>query len=223
MHLINELTLFFESAAVPADRGPMIKYMKEHFDFYGIRSPKRKELFREVLKANGLPPQEMFVSTVLDLMNHPKREMNYCAIDLAIKGQKKYSQPSDIVWIKEMIITRSWWDTVDGIAPNILGQFILSYPNQRDAIVEDFMQSDNMWLQRSCLLFQLKYKQHTDQELLFSLCKQLSSSKEFFIQKAIGWALRQHAYLERDAVYTFVDKQSLAKLSTREALKHKKD
>ena len=89
MHLIHDLTNAFEKAAVASDRMPMIKYMKGHFDFYGVRSPKRKELFREILKSNGIPPQQLAVKTILNLMNHPKREMNYAAIDLALRVQKK--------------------------------------------------------------------------------------------------------------------------------------
>ena len=223
MHLIHDLTNAFEKAAVASDRMPMIKYMKGHFDFYGVRSPKRKELFREILKSNGIPPQQLAVKTILNLMNHPKREMNYAAIDLALRVQKKYSQPEDLQWIREIILTRSWWDTVDGIAPNILGKFLQNYPELRDPCLKDFIQSDNIWLQRSTLLFQLRYKQDTDQDVLFTLCKSLSYSKEFFIQKAIGWALRQYAYTNKEAVYDFVEGHSLSNLSKREALKHRKN
>lgn len=223
MHLIHDLTNAFEKAAVASDRMPMIKYMKGHFDFYGVRSPKRKELFREILKSNGIPPQQLAIKIILDLMNHPKREMNYAAIDLALRVQKKYSQPEDLQWIREIILTRSWWDTVDGIAPNILGKFLQNYPELRDPCLKDFIQSDNIWLQRSTLLFQLRYKQDTDQDILFTLCKSLSYSKEFFIQKAIGWALRQYAYTNKEAVYGFVEGHSLSNLSKREALKHRKN
>jgi 3-methyladenine DNA glycosylase AlkD len=223
MHLIHDLTNAFEKAAVASDRMPMIKYMKGHFDFYGVRSPKRKELFREILKSNGIPPQQLAIKIILDLMNHPKREMNYAAIDLALRVQKKYSQPEDLQWIREIILTRSWWDTVDGIAPNILGKFLQNYPELRDPCLKDFIQSDNIWLQRSTLLFQLRYKQDTDQDILFILCKSLSYSKEFFIQKAIGWALRQYAYTNKEAVYDFVEGHSLSNLSKREALKHRKN
>jgi 3-methyladenine DNA glycosylase AlkD len=223
MHLIHDLTNAFEKAAVASDRMPMIKYMKGHFDFYGVRSPKRKELFREILKSNGIPPQQLAIKIILDLMNHPKREMNYAAIDLALRVQKKYSQPEDLQWIREIILTRSWWDTVDGIAPNILGKFLQNYPELRDPCLKDFIQSDNIWLQRSTLLFQLRYKQDTDQDILFTLSKSLSYSKEFFIQKAIGWALRQYAYTNKEAVYDFVEGHSLSNLSKREALKHRKN
>lgn len=223
MHLIHDLTNAFEKAAVASDRMPMIKYMKGHFDFYGVRSPKRKELFREILKSNGIPPQQLAIKIILDLMNHPKREMNYAAIDLALRVQKKYSQPEDLQWIREIILTRSWWDTVDGIAPNILGKFLQNYPELRDPCLKDFIQSDNIWLQRSTLLFQLRYKKDTDQDILFTLCKSLSYSKEFFIQKAIGWALRQYAYTNKEAVYDFVEGHSLSNLSKREALKHRKN
>lgn len=123
----------------------------------------------------------------------------------------------------EIILTRSWWDTVDGIAPNILGKFLQNYPELRDPCLKDFIQSDNIWLQRSTLLFQLRYKQDTDQDALFTLCESLSHSKEFFIQKAIGWALRQYAYTNKEAVYDFVDGHSLSNLSKREALKHRKN
>lgn len=223
MHLIHDLTNAFEKAAVASDRMPMIKYMKGHFDFYGVRSPKRKELFREILKSNGIPPQQLAIKIILDLMNHPKREMNYAAIDLALRAQKIYSRPEDLQWIREIILTRSWWDTVDGIAPNILGKFLQNYPELRDPCLKDFIQSDNIWLQRSTLLFQLRYKQDTDQDILFTLCKSLSYSKEFFIQKAIGWALRQYAYTNKEAVYDFVEGHSLSNLSKREALKHRKN
>ena len=223
MHLIHDLTNAFEKAAVASDRMPMIKYMKGHFDFYGVRSPKRKELFREILKSNGIPPHQLAIKIILDLMNHPKREMNYAAIDLALRVQKKYSQPEDLQWIREIILTRSWWDTVDGIAPNILGKFLQNYPELRDPCLKDFIQSDNIWLQRSTLLFQLRYKQDTDLDILFILCKSLSYSKEFFIQKAIGWALRQYAYTNKEAVYGFVEGHSLSNLSKREALKHRKN
>lgn len=223
MHLIHDLTNAFEKAAVASDRMPMIKYMKGHFDFYGVRSPKRKELFREILKSHGIPPQQLAIKIILDLMNHPKREMNYAAIDLALRVQKEYSQPEDLQWIREIILTRSWWDTVDGIAPNILGKFLQNYPELRDPCLKDFIQSDNIWLQRSTLLFQLRYKQDTDQDILFTLCKSLSYSKEFFIQKAIGWALRQYAYTNKEAVYDFVEGHSLSNLSKREALKHRKN
>ena len=223
MHLIHDLTNAFEKAAVASDRMPMIKYMKGHFDFYGVRSPKRKELFREILKSQGIPPQQLAIKIILDLMNHPKREMNYAAIDLALRVQKKYSQPEDLQWIREIILTRSWWDTVDGIAPNILGKFLQNYPELRDPCLKDFIQSDNIWLQRSTLLFQLRYKQDTDQDVLFTLCKSLSYSKEFFIQKAIGWALRQYDYTIKEAVYDFVEGDSLSNLSKREALKHRKN
>lgn len=222
MKFLNELIIELEKAGIEEDVKPMEKYMKNHFEFYGVRSPKRKEVFRKVWKEQGIPAKDFYTPLILNMMNHPKREMNYCAIDLAIRCQKRYSNVKDIDWIQSIICTHSWWDTVDSIAPNILGKYFLDFPQKRNETLDRFLDTDDMWLHRSCILFQLKYKENTDQELLFELCRQFSTSKEFFIQKAIGWALRQYAYTNAPAVYKFVDNTSLAKLSTREANKHRK-
>lgn len=222
MDFLNDLILALEENRIPANKLPMENYMKNHFEFYGVRSPQRKEVFRSVWKKHGLPQRESYKGEILQMMNHPKREVNYCAIDLAIRCQKTYSDKSDLPWIKEMIETRSWWDSVDSIAPNLLGKYLLDFPEEKDRVISSFIQSKNMWLLRSCLIFQLKYKEKTDQYLLFALCKKFADSKEFFIQKAIAWALRQQAYINPTQVYYFIDNTPLANLSIREANKHRK-
>jgi 3-methyladenine DNA glycosylase AlkD len=221
--LLNTLELELNKHGSLERSIPMKKYMKNKFEYFGVKSPERKQIFSETLKSSGLPNKEYYKNLVLEMMKHPQREMNYCAIDLAIRCQKKYSDLSDIDYISEMLATRSWWDSVDSIAPHILGKYLQNYPNQIHPVLNKYMASNNMWWHRSCILFQLKYKKSTDEALLFALCEHFKDEKEFFIRKAIGWALREYCRTNAEAVYHFVDNTSLSNLSKREACKHRKD
>lgn len=221
MSFFTDLDLALRQAAKAENVEPMQNYMKNLFSYYGVRSPERRKIFAEIFKKWGLPSKETYKEQVLAMMNHPKREMHYSAIDLAIKCQKKYSTADDEPFIHELLCTNSWWDSVDGIAPNILGFHLKKYPTQVKNVMETYKKTDNIWLHRSCILFQLKYKKDTDKELLFDLCKHFGSSKEFFIQKGMGWALREYAKVNKQLVYEFVENTPLSNLSKREALKHK--
>jgi 3-methyladenine DNA glycosylase AlkD len=118
------------------------------------------------------------------------------------------------------ITNRSWWDTVDFIATECLGPYFKMYPKHILRITKQWNQSTNMWLQRSSLLFQKNYKKDTDTKLLSEYILNLTSSKEFFIQKAIGWMLREYGKTDAAWVVNFVNKNELAPLSKREAIKH---
>ncbi|MBK7987751.1 MAG: DNA alkylation repair protein [Ignavibacteria bacterium] len=119
-----------------------------------------------------------------------------------------------------MILMTSWWDTTDAISSGIIGEYLRKQSQDRiRTYAEHLMKSDNMWLQRTALIFQRKYKDQTDKELLFSLCERLSESKEFFIRKGMGWALREYAYREPELVRDFVLSHSVSPLTRREALK----
>jgi len=122
-----------------------------------------------------------------------------------------------MIWILSKIL---WWDSVDVIAPKILGAWFKLYPEQIKPAIAQWLKSDNIWLQRSCLLFQLKYKEKTDTQFLTSVIDQLKDSNEFFIKKAIGWVLREYAKTDSEFVKEFVNSRQLSSLSRREALKH---
>ena len=196
----------------------MKQYMKNRFEFYGIKSPKRKDLIRIFLKKYGLPPKNISESVVKILWNYPYRECQYAALDILERCVKK-EQIRNIKLYEELITSKSWWDTVDWLATRVVGVHLHKFPNDIMSIHKRWMDSDNMWLQRVCLLFQLKYKSETDTKLLFSTIKQLSHSKEFFIQKAIGWSLREYSKTDVDAVRTFVACATLAPLSVREGMR----
>jgi 3-methyladenine DNA glycosylase AlkD len=125
-----------------------------------------------------------------------------------------------VEWIElfeELIIQKSWWDTVDALAAWQVGYYFSKYPEKIQPYTNKWMSNGNIWLQRTCLIFQLKYKEKTDFELLKSFINPLSGSKEFFIQKAIGWALREYSKLFPQEVMEFAGNQPMAKLSYREA------
>lgn len=197
----------------------MERYMKDNFPFFGIQTPERKELFREVLKIEGVPSIEDVPSIVRELWTLPEREFQMLALTLLDK-YKKHLNDTHLPLLEELIITKSWWDSVDMLASHFVGIILQKHPELIQTEIPKWMASGNMWLQRTCILFQLKYKKQTDTKLLFSLINELSHSKEFFIQKAIGWTLREYAKTNPDAVWEFVQTNHLAPLSRREGVKH---
>jgi 3-methyladenine DNA glycosylase AlkD len=194
-------------------------YMKHISVFYGIKSPNRRLLLNQFIKTYGLPGIHMQEEIVLNAWAQPEREFQYSAMEVVFKLRKQFL-PEHIMLFEFMITQKSWWDTIDYIAPNLVAEWFRKFPNDRDRVISNWMLSGNIWLQRSCLLFQLKYKQHSDQQLLFSLAERLSGEKEFFIRKAIGWSLREYAKVNPEPVKAFVEKTPLSGLSRREALKH---
>nr|WP_255428671.1 DNA alkylation repair protein [Sporosarcina sp. resist] len=197
----------------------MTAYLKNHFPFLGIKSPRRKELLKEHFAEYALPEPERLFEEVWTLYELPKREYQYAAIAL-IEKMKKHLTTDDFPALLQLIETKSWWDSVDSIAPHFVGHIVKLDRNYGEKIMLEWSLSDNMWTNRSAILHQLKFKQQTDTELLFHIIKQHSDSKEFFIQKAIGWALREYAKTEPDLVKVFVEDHPLKPLSKREALKH---
>ncbi|ECL7895907.1 TPA: DNA alkylation repair protein [Listeria innocua] len=209
-------TLFRANRSV-ADSRPMEAYMKNQFLFLGIRATERKKLVADFLKENGMPVD--LLGLVVELFAEEEREFQYAAIDLLSRYGKK--QASEAIEIYEQLVTtKSWWDTVDGLAGTIVSNHFKLYPDLIPIYNEAWINGDNIWLARTAILFQLKYKEETNAELLFSNCEKWLGSKEFFIQKAIGWALRQYAKIDSEAVRVFVNSHTLAPLSRREALKH---
>ncbi len=209
----------FETHANPEIAAGAEKYMRNQYSFYGIPSPARTLIFKDFIKSYGLPDPADLDEVILNAWQLPQREMQYAAMLVLDKSIKKMPAQS-ISLLEKLIVQKSWWDTIDFIAPNLVGSLFKRYPEIRDETISRWMDSGNFWLQRSCLLFQLKYKQTTDEKLLFGLCAQLSSEKEFFIRKAIGWALRQHARTAPQQVRDFVENTELQPLSQKEALKH---
>ena len=192
-------------------------YMREKYPFLGVKKPERQEVFKYLYKQYGSSQDWFEVSK--DLFAMPEREFHYVAMEYVKQAKKSWDARVPALceqWVGE----DSWWDVVDFLAPQILGPYFLQFPAERDQWIEHWLNSGNFWLQRFCLIFSLGYKDKTDTLLLAKTIQALSSSKEFFIQKAIGWALRQYARTDPDWVREFVVNNALAPLSKREALKH---
>lgn len=196
----------------------MAKYMKNQFPFLGIQTPMRRKavatLFREAKVSKGPIDWEL----IYKLWEMDEREYQYVAIDY-LKRAKKCLIPDHLVTLKQLIMTKSWWDTVDIMASHLVGYIVKTYP-QCTAIMDEWIDDSNMWVRRSAILHQLSYKEDTDEEKLFNYCKKHGDDKEFFIAKAIGWALREYAKTNPEAVLHFVENTPLQNLSKREALKH---
>ena len=196
----------------------MKRYMKDKFEFFGIKSFERKELTRNFFVSHGLPAEDDFAPVIREMWDLPQRELQYAALDILERLVKKRI-PVEIKLLEYLIVTKSWWDTVDWLATRIVGVRFRQNPELISSTHSRWIKSKNIWLQRVCILFQLKYKQETDEKLLFSTIQELSESDEFFIQKAIGWALREQSKTDPAVVQKFIDENELAPLSRREALK----
>lgn len=211
------LRRFFAAQGNPTEAAAMAAYMKNNFVFFGIKATARRALGKTFLLQHGLP--ERPEDTVRAIWQLPERELHYFAMELCGKLAKK-APPERLALYEELILTNSWWDSVDYISPHLCGTHLLLYPTLRNTTIKKWRNSKNRWLMRSALLFQMTYKQHTDEELLFSLCREMAPSDEFFIKKAIGWSLRQYARTKPESVKDFVKNTPLSTLSRREALKH---
>jgi 3-methyladenine DNA glycosylase AlkD len=215
---IEILVALFEENRNDENAGPMKKYMKDHFPFLGIKSPLRKELEKQFFKETEILKKPFDKDFVTGLWEKEEREYHYTAITYAGKFIKKL--PKDVIPFLEMLITtKSWWDSVDSIAPQV-GELSRKYPEIIEETIDGWSVDDNFWLRRTAILFQLKYKQQTNESLLYDYIAKNADSKEFFIQKAIGWALREYSKTNPVSVKAFIQGNELAPLSVREGSKY---
>jgi len=219
MKFCNELETCFRKESNRTLAISMEKYMKNNFTFLGIKTDNRRAIFK--LNYEKFKPEikSHFRTIAWELFNKKEREFHQVAIDLLVKEFKKNYVEEDIQLIEKLIITNSWWDSVDVIAKYLLGGYLLQFPKDTLKIIERFSNSKNMWLNRSAILFQLNYKENTNFELLKSECEKHKHSTEFFIQKAIGWALRDYSRFNPNGIREYVNATNLKPLSKREALR----
>lgn len=196
----------------------MKKYLKNQFEFFGIKTKERRELQKQFLAEHGLPNPAFLEQVVVDLWNEPERELHHFAQEICFKLRKDWS--SEIIELFEWMVThKSWWDTVDFIASDLCGTYFKKFPEKREEVLEKWTHSDNKWLHRICIIFQIMYKAETDTDLLERHILLHKMSSDFFIQKAIGWALRQYGKVNPNWVLHFVEQNELKPLSRREALR----
>jgi 3-methyladenine DNA glycosylase AlkD len=217
---INKLHTVFLANSNEDNASQMKAYMRDQFAFFGIKTKERRTLLKAVYLEHKQEVDTNIRAIVLELNQQTQREFHHCGMELFQKILKKKYLENDIAIIEQLIITNAWWDTVDFIAKQILGEYLLQFPEATDTVISKFSNSDHMWLQRSSIIFQLGYKKRTNEALLFQQCLHHKHSDEFFIQKAIGWALREYGKTNPQSVLNFVNSADLKSLSTKEAIRN---
>jgi 3-methyladenine DNA glycosylase AlkD len=199
----------------------MSAYMRDKFEFYGVSKPTRAILFKNWWNEKGksLSRQE-FWDVVFNMWDATCREEQYWAVEMLLKLKKSDFQEDDLHKIQTLIVSKSWWDTVDLIASNTLTSFSEEFPYLTENWVDSWTESGNLWLKRATLIFQLKLKKNTKLELLSQQISFLKTDKEFFIQKAIGWALREVSKWNPEWVKQQIQFHDLESLAKREASKY---
>ena len=205
---------------IPEKASAMKAYMKNQFEYAGLPSPQRKELVKKLKSRYNLPLNDEFFDLVKALWQDPYRELKYIALDI-LEPKYKYMNRSHVPFIQSLMLDDSWWDTIDGLAPKGMGTIFKNDVEIRNSKIEEWINSNNKWLKRSCIIHQLTYKENVDEELLYSLIQQEVNNKEFFVQKACGWALRQYSKFNPLSVKQFVNENpNLSGLCKREASKY---
>lgn len=195
------------------------RYMKNMFPFFGLKTPERSAVVKGYIKEHGVPPFEKLEEVLKACYKQPEREFHYTAIHLASLYMKKHAK--EMIPLMEYLITNnSWWDTVDGTSSACVRPLFKLHSELLDKLSWKWVKSNNMWLQRSALIAQLGYKNDTDEKVLYRNIKALYGGKEFFINKAIGWALREYSKTHRQQVIDFMAANKLHPLSVREGSKY---
>ena len=219
--LVDYVALELAQRGDPADAAAMAAYMKTDMPFYGVKKPGRVIVMRAVMERFRLETRRHYETAVRALWRQPHREEKYLAINLAGR-YPQYVTLSSVPIYRMMIVQGAWWDFVDAIAADLVGRVLLQQRPRMSATLDSWIDHDDMWLRRTAILAQLRHKAATDEDRLFDYCLRRSHEREFFIRKAIGWALREYAKTAPDAVRTFVlaNAASWSGLTYREATKH---
>jgi len=192
--------------------------MKGIAPFFGIKAVPRRELLAEHIAMHGAPALDELPAIARAAFSCPEREMHHTAVDLLMKHARKLT-PVHLPLVEELITTKSWWDTVDALAVHVVGVILRRHPKEIAPWNKRWITSKNLWLNRTAILFQNRWKEETDQALLFANIDRHAAHTDFFMRKAIGWALRELGATDPEAVRRFVRSRKLAPLSEREALR----
>ena len=207
---------------------PMQAYMKSTMPFRGISAGDLRKLCRGVLDAYPLPDEAAWLVAVHELWDAAGyREERYAAIELTgHRAYRPYQHPGALELYRHLVVTGAWWDLVDPVATNRVGPILLAHREEVTPLIRSWAVDDDLWLRRTAIICQLQHKGGTDLDLLRHVVEQnLEGSRhgrQFFVRKAIGWALREHAKTDPDWVLGLVEEHraQLSGLSRREALKH---
>tara|TARA_B100001057_G_scaffold15206_1_gene14413 strand:+ start:3234 stop:3911 length:678 start_codon:yes stop_codon:yes gene_type:complete len=219
--LVKSIEKEFISYSNPLIAKKQEKYMRNNFRFFGLTANQRRTIQNPFVKSILDFDEKKFNEFIIALWNKEHRDFQYFSQELVYFNHYNF-KCKDINIFEYMIINKSWWDTIDFVSPKILGKYFEIYPKKIEKTIQKWLNSNNIWLQRSCLLFQLKYKNKLNKLLLEKIINSLRNSNEFFINKAIGWILREYGKTNKNWVINFIKETELNKLSVREGLKYLK-
>ncbi len=201
----------------------MQAYMKSSMPYYGVRAAAMRAACKRVFASRPLASCSEWRSAVLDLWrNAMHREERYAAIELVLlKRHRECWSPQLMPMLEEMIVTGAWWDLVDGLS-DVVGELLRSHPKEMRPLMRAWSEDPNLWKRRVSIICQLGFKRETDLDLLYANIEPNLADRDFFIRKAIGWALRQYAWTDPKEVRRYVraHEKALSGLSRREALKN---
>ena len=222
--LVVEVRAALEKAADPLKAPQMQAYMKSTMPYRGVSAPEQKVIWRQIFPAYALSSKEEWERVALTLWRDATfREERYAAVALTgLRGFAAYRTMASIPMFEEMIVSGAWWDFVDAIAGRQLGDILRTDRARMSKLMRRWSRDPNMWKRRAAILCQLGFKHETDVTLLYDCIEPNLGDKEFFIRKAIGWALRQYAWTDPREVKRYVkaNRDRLSGLSVREALKN---
>ena len=215
------VSLALAEAANPEKAAGMQAYMKTEMPFYGVQKPGRTPILRRLVREFAPEDRDEYESLVLALWALPHREEKYLAQGVAV-SHRQYMVPESLPLFRRMITEGAWWDFVDETATHMVRYLVINHADGTWPTVDTWIDDDDLWLRRSAIICQVGAKEHTDSERLFRFCERRAFEEEFFIRKAIGWALREYAKTDADPVAGFVNehREELSGLSFREATKH---
>jgi 3-methyladenine DNA glycosylase AlkD len=222
--LLPRLRTALRQAADPVKALMMQAYMKSEMPYHGVPTPLLRQIFMVAFAQVEFPTALQWQRQVLDLWRGAQyREERYAAMYLTRhKSARSYQTPSAMKVYEELVITGAWWDYVDEIASNRVGPILHDYPAVMRRRMLVWSKSSDMWKRRTSIICQLRFKEETDLALLYACIEPSLGSREFFLRKAIGWALRQYAWTDAAEVKRYVrrNRDRLNALSVREALKN---
>ena len=214
---VEELLENLKIVANPDDAVAMKTYMKNKFEFLGVKTPARRKLAKAFFKQQT--DSVIDWNFINEAWNNPYRELHYASLDY-LESRKKLLIPSDLSHLKKLAQTKSWWDTIDFL-DRLVGSIIARFPETKEIILA-WSCDEDIWLRRLAIDHQLLRKEETDTELLEKILVNNLGQTEFFINKAIGWALRDYSKTNPDWVREFIERHQIemAGLSIREGSKY---
>ncbi|MCB9478221.1 MAG: DNA alkylation repair protein [Deltaproteobacteria bacterium] len=219
-NLVDEVVAHLREHADPANAAPMAAYMKTTMPFYGVKAPERRAFEKRLKKEFAPADREAYEAAIRALWRRPHREEKYMAVAMASMF-RQFHTPEVLPLCEKLIREGAWWDFVDEVAGNVVAPTQRRYRAEVRPVMDRWIEDDDMWIRRAAILSQLKLKADTDADQLADYCRRCLHEKEFFIRKAIGWALRDYSYTNPEFVRSFVEthRDRLSGLSIREALK----